>query len=174
MTAWLLIGGGILLLFGGVVFFGAPYVPSLRRDVERLFGPDGLAVGPDDVVLDVGSGDGNVLRAAAMREARTIGYELNPVLVILSRVRLRGTAARIRWVNAWRARPEARVTVIYSFGASPYLGRLVKLAYRQARAQRESLRLVSYGHQLKGLSLEQQCGSYFIYRVSPPFTDEQA
>lgn len=171
---WLLIGGGLLLAFGGVVFFGAPYVPSLRRDVEHLFGSDGLAVDSDDVVLDVGSGDGGVLRAATGCGAQAIGYELNPLLVMLSKVRLWNTTARVRWVNAWAAHPEPRVTVIYSFGAPPHLGRLVALAHRQAQMQHEALRLVSYGHQLQGLPLERRYGPYFIYRVSPCFTDEKA
>jgi tRNA G46 methylase TrmB len=70
------VGLVIVLVFCSVIIFGAPYVPTRRRDISTAF--DKLyKVGAQDTVLDIGSGDGLVLRAAARRGARAIGYEIN-------------------------------------------------------------------------------------------------
>ncbi|HEU4716091.1 MAG TPA: hypothetical protein VFS14_04660, partial [Candidatus Saccharimonadales bacterium] len=63
----------VVLLFGFVVFRGAPYVPSHKKDVAIAF-EELYEVGKNDVVVDVGSGDGIILRMAAKRGARAVGY----------------------------------------------------------------------------------------------------
>ena len=71
---WLLwLGGAILMIFALPALIGAPYVPSRSREVQRLFA-EALPIGKGDVVLDIGSGDGVVLMAAAQQGARAIGY----------------------------------------------------------------------------------------------------
>jgi SAM-dependent methyltransferase len=57
---------------------GAPYVPSTMNRVHRMLK---LAeVGPEDLVYDLGCGDGRILVAAARRYgARAVGIELDPL-----------------------------------------------------------------------------------------------
>ena len=58
----------------------APYVPTPWHVVERMLVE--ADVTEDDVVFDLGSGDGRILlRAAKDRGARGVGYEINPDLV---------------------------------------------------------------------------------------------
>lgn len=72
--------GSILLLFLATALTGAPYVPTQRKELDEAF--DVLRpLRAKDTVLDIGSGDGVVLAAAAHRGARAIGYEINPWLV---------------------------------------------------------------------------------------------
>lgn len=61
-----------------------PYVPTRDAVVEAMLR---LAnVGPEDVVIDLGSGDGRIVIAAARdRGARGIGVEIDPALVAFSR-----------------------------------------------------------------------------------------
>jgi SAM-dependent methyltransferase len=61
-----------------VVWVPTPYVL-----VEKML--DMAKVGPQDVVMDLGSGDGRNIIAAAKRGARAIGVEYNPNMVELSR-----------------------------------------------------------------------------------------
>jgi hypothetical protein len=86
------------------------YVPEVGqpgKDVVWVPSPDGLvermlsmaAVGPRDTLIDLGSGDGRTVVAAAKRGARALGIELNPDLVWLARERARreGVADRTRF-----------------------------------------------------------------------------
>ncbi len=58
----------------------APYVPTPWHVVERMLVE--ADVTEDDIVFDLGSGDGRILmRAAKDRGARGVGYEINPDLV---------------------------------------------------------------------------------------------
>jgi len=58
-------------------------VPSPASLVEKML--DMAGVGAGDFVMDLGSGDGRVVIAAAKRGARALGVEYTPELVTLSR-----------------------------------------------------------------------------------------
>ncbi|MCC6472516.1 MAG: class I SAM-dependent methyltransferase [Burkholderiales bacterium] len=60
-----------------------PWVPMPEGQVEKILTLAGVT--PADVVMDLGSGDGRVVIAAAKRGARAIGVEYNPRLVAYSR-----------------------------------------------------------------------------------------
>src|SRR6185295_2133181 len=79
MNIAIFIGLMVILIFSFVIAFGAPYLPTLRiRTNDAL---DLLDLKPGEVMLELGSGDGRILRAAAERGITAIGYELNPLLV---------------------------------------------------------------------------------------------
>ncbi len=59
------------------------WVPTPSPLVEKML--DLAKVTPQDVVMDLGSGDGRNIIAAARRGARAVGVEYNPDLVELSR-----------------------------------------------------------------------------------------
>lgn len=59
------------------------WVPTPPALVERML--DMAKVTPADLVMDLGSGDGRNIIAAAKRGARAIGVEYNPDMVALSR-----------------------------------------------------------------------------------------
>lgn len=53
-----------------------PYVPTPEGIVEAML--DLARVGPNDVVYDLGSGDGRIVIAAARRGARGVGIDIDP------------------------------------------------------------------------------------------------
>jgi ribosomal protein L11 methylase PrmA len=69
----------LVILFGFVVAFGAPYLPTLRPQITMAL--DMLDLKKGQTLLELGSGDGRVMMAAAERGWNVIGYELNPLLV---------------------------------------------------------------------------------------------
>ena len=76
---------GVVLLFWFTAFTGAPYVPSKKSDLRAAF--TGLYhLGASDMLVDLGSGDGVVLRTARRYGARAVGYEIGPVYVWVSRL----------------------------------------------------------------------------------------
>lgn len=56
-----------------------PYVPTPYNVVERML--DAARVGPGDYVIDLGSGDGRIVIAAAMRGAIGHGVDIDPVRI---------------------------------------------------------------------------------------------
>jgi SAM-dependent methyltransferase len=76
---------------------GAPFVPTAQRKVDATFGPNGLLrqhlpIGKSrsaSHLVDLGSGGGTLIRAAVRSGGfgRATGYEINPALVMFSRLR---------------------------------------------------------------------------------------
>jgi precorrin-6B methylase 2 len=76
-----------------------PWVPTPNELVERML--DAAKVTPQDFVIDLGSGDGRNVIAAARRGATALGVEYNPDLVELSKKRAAeaGVAAKATFVH---------------------------------------------------------------------------
>lgn len=160
---WWFVGSLLVVSFGLVALRGAPYVPTLRRQIEQAL--DLAQVGPRDLVVDLGSGDGVVLKMAAQRGARAVGYELNPVLCVVSWLRTwrcRGKV-QIKCADMWRLRSlPADTTVVYVFATSRDI-RKVDVCMRRWSAGRE-LKLVSYGFEIPGVVAERSSGAMRLYR----------
>ena len=112
------IGVPVLGYFLGI-FTGAPYLPTGADRVERML--ELAEVGPGTKLVDLGSGDGRIVRAAAKRGAEAVGYEINPILVLLSwqRARNEGVGARARFVRGdFRKADLSHFDVVAIYGVS--------------------------------------------------------
>lgn len=169
---WVYVVGAVVVLIGASVFFGAPYVPSKRRDVKRLF--DEMApIGHNDVVLDIGSGDGVVLREASRRGAKAIGYEIHPLFVVLSRIlSRRDNRVVVRWANVWASSFPDDVTLIYAFSVRRDGRRLANKVLHEASRLKRPLVLVCYGNPLPGRHPAREQGAYYGYRFDPLHSSE--
>jgi len=94
----------LLACFSFVLLFGAPYLPTLTKQMNIAL--DLINLQPDQTLLELGCGDGKVLLAAAQRGIKVIGYELNPLLVLvcLWRTRRYRSLVRVRLANFWRVK----------------------------------------------------------------------
>jgi hypothetical protein len=74
-----------------------PYVPTPLRVVNRML--DMAVVGPDDYLIDLGSGDGRIPIAAAQRGARALGVDIDPMRIdeAVAAARLAGMEAHARF-----------------------------------------------------------------------------
>ncbi len=120
-----LIGIIVVLMFCGVVAFGAPFLPTLSKRVEDAV--ELLDLKPGQTLLELGSGDGRLLKAVAKKGVYAIGYELNPILVVytyLSTWRYRKyvtVKCRSYWHIKW---PQS--DAMYVFLLNPYMSKLHK------------------------------------------------
>jgi len=164
---WLYIVGGIVLLLGFSVFFGAPYVPSRRRDLTRMF--DNLyPVGKNDVVIDVGSGDGVILREASRRGAKAVGYEISPVLVVISKWLSRGDKkVTVTMANFWQAQFPADTTVIYAFSVERDVKKLTNKIQSEANRLNKPLSLICYSSPLPDVAVVREFEAYHLYEFHP-------
>jgi len=95
----------ILCLLLGTGLFGAPWIPSSRGIVRKMLSMAGVK--PEDVVYDLGSGDGRIMITAASEfHARSVGIEINPLWVFWTRliVTILGLMdqAKVVWGNFFR------------------------------------------------------------------------
>lgn len=159
--------GGILLLFGFVVFFGAPYVPSQKRYVRRAF-EEFYKLTPKDHLVDIGSGDGVVLRVAAQFGAKATGYEINPALVGISRLlSLRYPKVTVKLANAWTAQFPDDTTVAYAFSVNRDGRKIAKKMQNEANRLKKPLKLLCYGSPLKTVEPDKVFEAYELYTFYP-------
>mgnify|MGYP006197788405 CR=1 FL=1 len=162
---WLALG--LVLIFGGAALTGAPYVPSRRRDIKKAFS-ELYVLSKDDVLVDIGSGDGVVLREAARRGARAIGYEINPILVAISSwLSRKQPLVTVYLSNFWHSKLAADTTVVYLFGDGRDIKRIDKWLSTQAGRLNKSIFIISYGFKLPGRQPVRAAGAHFLYKVTP-------
>lgn len=163
IAVWVVVG--FVLLFGCVVFFGAPYVPSLSKQVKLAF--DKLyPVKNGDVVADLGAGDGGVLRAATQRGARGYGVELNPLLVLIARLRV-GCSGHIEYGNMWRYALPQDVTLVYVFAVSRDATKLERYLQKQASRLNRPLAVMTFGAKLPTLQPTATLNAHTLYQIKP-------
>jgi SAM-dependent methyltransferase len=139
---WILWGSAILLIlaYGFVLLFGAPYFPSLNRHVKAAL--DLLDLKKGQVVYDLGCGDGRFLKAAAKAGYSAVGYELNPFMFLYSWVTTRryGRHVKVRLGNFWNA-DLSRADAIFVFLLDKYMPKLDEKLSKEAKS---GLKLASH------------------------------
>ncbi len=170
MILILLIVGVILLVcFGLVVFRGAPYVPTMRRQRQQAF-DELYKVSSRDVVVDLGSGDGSLLRHAAGRGARAVGYELNPLLVLISKFlgRHKSKLITTKWSDFWLAKLPAETTLVYVFINGRDMKRLEKYLRTHVAQSKRPLTIISYSFSLPpSMKAQKTLGPMYLYKLKP-------
>lgn len=140
------LAGIIFVCFVFVVAFGAPFLPTHKPQIQVAF--ELLNLKKSQTLIELGSGDGRVLREAAKRGIKVIGYELNPLLVAYSYVatwRYRKNVT-IVWGNFWHKKLPAS-DAIFVFLLKPYMAKLDAKIEREANKPQK---LVSYAFTIKG------------------------
>jgi hypothetical protein len=165
MTIWFYLFAGVVLLFGFVIVRGAPYVPSQRRYIQRAL-TELYKVDQKDVLVDIGSGDGIVLRMAAKLGARAVGYELNPALVLVSKI-LGNARTKTYLADFWLVELPPDTTVVYVFMVQKMSQRLEKKLQDFANQQRRSLQVVAYGIPFRQRTADKTLDAYFLYTFQP-------
>jgi len=138
------------------LFSGAPYVKSkrkTRREMLRI-----ARIKKDDVVFDLGSGDGTLLIEAVkgynLKEA--YGIEINPLLVLISRIKilLSGVQSKIKIKQGNFLKQDlSQATVIFSY-LLPSIQ--VKLERKFKKELRPDTRIISNAFLFPNLSLRQK------------------
>lgn len=156
----------IALVFG-VVFEGAPYVPTKRKEIDDALKLAKLKEG--ELIIDLGSGDGRMLAAAAEKGYRAIGYELSPVLAGISKMTLwkHRDLVRVYTRNFWYTKLPVDTKVVFVFLAGPFMKRLARYMQREADRLGRPLELISYGFELPGHTPAAKSGALKHYIIEP-------
>lgn len=131
---------GVLLVCGAIwllvpAIHGLPWVPTREARIRRALQMAGLQ--PGEVLYDLGSGDGRVLRLAASEfGARAVGIEVGPMQCLLSRLLTwlsrSGDRVQTRCGNFYKASFQD-ADVVFVYLTSGQTARLRPLLERQLR-----------------------------------------
>lgn len=161
---WLVLVFSILVLvFGFVILFGAPYLPTLKKQTDQAL--DLLGLKPGQTLLELGCGDGRVVKAAAKRGLAVTGYELNPILAViawLNTFKYRGQV-KIVWGNYWRKQwPET--DAIFVFLLDKYMKKLDKTIVQKVAQQGRPIKLLSFTFKVPGRKIDAKQQGLFLYK----------
>lgn len=130
----------IFTCFAGVIVFGAPYLPTLKPQINSIFELADIKKGQS--LVELGCGDGRILVAAAKRGIKVTGYELNPILALICYFRTRkyNGLVKIVWGDFWRQKwPDS--DYIFTFLLPKYMSRLDKTIEQKSV---KPIRLISF------------------------------
>lgn len=157
----------IFLIFGFTALTGAPYVPSMKKELREAF-TRLYPLSKKDLLVDLGSGDGVVLKIASEYGAKGFGVELNPALILISRWRLRKCAnTKIVGGDLFKQQFPKETTVVYLFGDSRDIAKMVLAIQAQANRLNKSLYLISNAFEIPGLKIQKKHRAYFLYLIKP-------
>src|SRR3989344_1939414 len=123
----------IYLLFRSVMN-GAVYFPTQAENIAAMIHLAEAESGTR--VIDLGSGDGRICIAFGKRGSEVHGYEINPILVLRSRLAVKRAGLQgnifIHWRSFWRA-PLRYFDVVIIYGIPYIMGRLEKKLRRELK-----------------------------------------
>lgn len=148
-----------VLPFGFVLLYGAPYLPTKKQEAELALTMLDLKQG--DVFVDLGCGDGAVLLAAAKRGLICYGYELNPLVWLIARVRtyrFRKTVT-IYCRNFWQHPLPEDTKGVFVFLLDSYMEQLDKKLQKELK----NGKLLSYAFKIPEKKVTEEQGACFLY-----------
>ncbi len=159
------VGFGVIILFGVMALTGAPLVPSKKREVREAF-EKLYPLSKKDFIIDLGSGSGKVLKIASEYGAGGLGLELNPLLVLYSRLKLlRNKNIHICCANMFSYNFPKETTVLYVFGVERDGRRIHAAVQRQANRLHKTLYIISYATPLSDIRPTKAYKAYFLYKI---------
>lgn len=146
------------LLFIGIVVVGAPYVPSKRIHIGDALTL--LDLKNNQLLVELGCGDGRVLRAAAEKGLRARGYELNLLLFIVAYFKCWRYRKNVKviWGNYWYA-DLSDADGVFVFSADIYMKRLDRKIIRADKP----IKLASLGFKIPDKKPVRKKGAVYLY-----------
>jgi len=145
------------------IFFqpGAVYYPTTDLSVKEMLKISRVTF--KDILIDLGSGDGRILIAAARLGTKSVGYEINPFLVWQSRRLIKqlklDKLASIKWKSFWQA-DFSRATIVTVYLFPHLMNRLQKLLEKKVN---HPLRVVCNDYSFPGLKPALKRKKIFLY-----------
>jgi len=142
---------------------GAPFVSSKPGRIQTMIDCADLKEGTR--VIDLGSGDGSILIAAAKHGAIATGVEMNPFLIPYSRWRARraGVHNRIRFIRGEiKNYPIHDMDVVFLYLLPPLLG---KISTTLSSELKPGTRVISNAFPIPNWTPVTQKDGVFLYRI---------
>lgn len=154
-----------LEFYVGVIGYikGAPFVPSKPKRIQTMIELANITEGMR--VVDLGSGDGSILIAAARRGAHAMGVEMNPFLIPYSRWRARraGVGDRTTFMRGEiKNCPLGNVDVVFLYLLPSLLG---KISIKLSSELKPGACVISNAFPILGWTPVVEKDGVFLYRI---------
>lgn len=144
---------------------GAPYVPSQREQVAKVF-TKLYKLNQKDFLIDLGSGDGVVLELAAEHGATALGLEINPILARRARRQYRDNSKiTTKCCNFYNTNFPPETTVIYAYATNLHIKPIYQKIQRESRRLGHPLYLISNAFDVSGIKPVKKLGQHYLYEV---------
>ncbi len=157
---WVVIVAVGVFLLALSVLRGAPWLPTRKSEIETAL--EMLNLAPQSRVIDLGSGGGGFLLAAAKADLYATGYEINPLLCFISYIRTWRYRDRVRIVcgDYWlHTLPECEG--IFVFLIDHFMPKLAQKLEKQAAG---GTKVVSYIFKIPSKKSIKSKNGLFLYR----------
>ena len=143
-----------------MILFGAPFVPTLKPQINEALTM--LKLKPGSTIIELGCGDGRVMVAAAQKDYKVIGYELNPILFTVCWLRTRKYKgqAKVVWGNFWTQKLP-KTDAIFVFLLQPYMQKLNNKITQEYSG--EKVKLVSFAFEIPNKVAKKTSKGLFLY-----------
>jgi hypothetical protein len=149
----------LCISFSFVLINGAPYLPTLSKQIDAAIKLSGLK--PGERIIELGCGDGRVLLAAAKAGLCGIGYELNPLLYVVAKLRLwpYRQQIQVKWGDFWRQQ-WPRADAIYVFLLPRLMAKLEQNILSRPNAPNK---VISFAFKFPGRKADKEKAGVFLY-----------
>ena len=161
----------LALIFSLVIFsfffifpwvYGAPFEPTSKEKVKKIIELSKIKKG--EKTADLGSGDGRIVIELAKKGAEAHGYEINPILVFLSRRKIKKQGlenkAFIHWKNFWKENlKKYDLITIFQFHTI-----MKKLGKKFKKELKPKTKIISYYWKIPGWQIIKNKGNIFLYK----------
>jgi len=142
--------------------FGAPFEPTSEKKLKKIMKLAKIKKG--EKAIDLGSGDGRLVIAMAKKGAEAHGFEINPILVLMSKRKIKNLGlqgkAFIHWKSFWKENL-GKYDVVIMFQFHTIMKRLKEKLKKELKHQ---ARVVSYYWKLPNLKITKKDENIFLYK----------
>ena len=151
----------LIYLLARPMIEGAVFFPTRKVKMETIISLAGIK--PGHKVADLGSGDGRILIACAKAGAVAVGYEINPLLVLLSKWNIRKIGlqdkATVHWKSFWKIDLSSFDSIIV-YGIPYIMNRLKTKLEKEARS---GVAIVSNIYKIPGWQPTKEENGLYLY-----------
>ena len=150
----------LVLPFGFVLLYGAPYLPTRKRPANTAL--DMLQLKKGDVFVYPGCGDGAVIIEAAKRGYICYGYELNPFVWLIAKWRTRKykNSVHIYCRNFWNVTLPKNTQGVFVFLLDKYM---VRFDEKMIAELPKGAKLVSYTFEIPDKPKKEDKQALYLY-----------
>jgi ribosomal protein L11 methylase PrmA len=155
---WMIVG---IMFYIVPLFFGAPYEGTANKKIEDIIEISKIKKG--EKIVDLGSGDGRIVIAFAKKGVESHGYEINPLLVLASRYKIKKLKlnnAFIHWKSFWKS-DLGKYDAIILF---QYKTLMENIEEKLKKELGRNSKIISYHWKFPNLKIKKNIGDVYLYK----------